>query len=48
MKTPDLAGRIDMLKQVYDEQFSLAAGEDHEKATLRLVPRISFIGGGGY
>jgi len=48
MKTPELAGRIDMLKQVYDEQFNLAAGEDHEKATLRLVPRISFIGGGGY
>jgi hypothetical protein len=48
MKTPELAPRIDMLKQVYDEQFNLAAGEDHEKATLRLVPRISFIGGGGY
>jgi hypothetical protein len=48
MKTPELAGRIDMLKNVYDEQFNLAAGEDHEKATLRLVPRISFIGGGGY
>ena len=48
MKTPELAGRIDMLKQVYDEQFNLSAGEDHEKATLRLVPRVSFIGGGGY
>lgn len=48
MKTPELAGRIDMLKQVYDEQFNLAAGEDHEKAALRLVPRVSFIGNGGY
>lgn len=48
MKTPELAGRIDMLKQVYDEQFNLAAGEDHEKATMRLVPRVSFIGNGGY
>jgi hypothetical protein len=48
MKTPELAPRIDMLKQVYDEQFNLAAGEDHEKATLRLVPRVSFIRGGGY
>jgi hypothetical protein len=48
MKTPELAPRIDMLKQVYDEQFNLAAGEDHEKATLRLVPRISFISNGGY
>lgn len=47
MKTPELEQRIGMLKQVYDEQFNLAAGEDHEKATLRLVPRVSFIGGGG-
>lgn len=46
MKTPELAGRIDMLKQVYDEQFNLAAGEDHEKATLRLVPRQAYIGAG--
>jgi hypothetical protein len=47
MKVPELAGRIDMLKRVYDEQYALAAAEDHEKATLRLVPRIAFIGGGG-
>ena len=47
MKVPELANRIDMLKQVYDEQYRLAAAEDHEKATLRLVPRIAFIGGGG-
>jgi len=46
MKVPELAGRIDMLKQVYDEQYKLAAAEDHEKATLRLVPRVAFIGGG--
>jgi len=47
MKVPELQGRLDMLKAVYEEQFKLAAGEDHEKATLRLVPRMSFIGGGG-
>jgi hypothetical protein len=47
MKVPELMGRLDMLKAVYEEQFKLAAGEDHEKATLRLVPRMSFIGGGG-
>jgi len=47
MKVPELAGRIDMLKRVYDEQYQLAAAEDHEKATLRLVPRVAFIGGGG-
>ena len=28
MKTPDLAGRVQMLKAEYDEQFNLAAGED--------------------
>jgi hypothetical protein len=47
MKVPELMGRLDMLKAVYEEQYKLAAGEDHEKATLRLVPRMSFIGGGG-
>jgi len=40
MKVPELAERIQMLKADYDEQFNLAAGEDREKATLRLVPRI--------
>jgi hypothetical protein len=46
MKVPELQGRLDMLKKVYDEQYALAAQEDREKATLRLVPRIAFIGGG--
>lgn len=46
MKTPELMSRVDMLKQVYEEQYKLAAAEDHEKATLRLVPRQAFIGGG--
>ena len=45
MKDPTLAGRLDMLKQVYDEQFNLSAGEDHEKAPIRFVPRQMFIGG---
>lgn len=46
MKVPEFQGRMDMLKAVYDEQYKLAAGEDHEKATLRLAPRIAYIGGG--
>jgi hypothetical protein len=46
MKVPEFQGRLDMLKAVYEEQYKLAAGEDHEKATLRLAPRISYIGGG--
>jgi hypothetical protein len=45
MKDPALAQRLDMLKGVYDEQFNLAAGEDHEKAPIRFVPRQMFIGG---
>ena len=48
MKVPDLVSRLDMLKAVYDEQFNLAAGEDREKAALRLVPRAQFIGGSFY
>lgn len=46
MKVPELQGRLDMLKKAYDEQYALAAQEDREKATLRLAPRIAFIGGG--
>jgi hypothetical protein len=41
VKQPELADRIPLLKQIYDEQFDLAAGEDREKAPIRLVPRIS-------
>jgi hypothetical protein len=46
MKVPELAPRMDMLKNIYNEQFELAAQEDREKATLRLVPRMAYIGGG--
>lgn len=38
MKKPEAAGRIQMLKQVYDEQFQYAADEDREKAPLRFYP----------
>jgi len=49
IKVPELMPRIQMLKQIYDEAFETAAGEDREKAPLRLVPRPMFIGsGGGY
>lgn len=46
MKVPELMPRIEMLKDVYDEQFNLAAGEDREKAAVRFVPRQAYIGGG--
>jgi hypothetical protein len=45
IKTPDLMPRIQMLKQIYDETFEIAAGEDREKAAVRFVPRQMFIGG---
>ena len=49
IKTPELMPRIQMLKQIYDETFEIAAGEDREKAAIRFVPRQMFIGnGGGY
>jgi hypothetical protein len=45
MKVPELMPRLEMLKATYNEQFDLAAGEDREKAAIRLVPRQMFIGG---
>ena len=44
VKVPELMPRIQMLKQMYDETFETAAGEDREKAAIRLVPRQMFIG----
>lgn len=46
MKVPELAQRVPMLKEAYNEQFDLAAGEDREKAAIRFVPRRMFIGSG--
>jgi hypothetical protein len=46
LKIPEAMDRVPMLKQVYDESFELAAGEDREKAAIRFVPRQQFIGGG--
>jgi hypothetical protein len=40
MKIPASEPRLPMLKAVYNEEFDLAAAEDREKATIRLVPRI--------
>jgi hypothetical protein len=45
IKVPELMQRVPMLKQMYDEAFELAAGEDREKAAVRFVPRQMFIGG---
>ena len=45
IKVPELMPRIQMLKQIYDEAFETAAGEDREKAPVRFVPRPMYIGG---
>tara|TARA_R110001592_G_scaffold280631_1_gene547988 strand:- start:247 stop:831 length:585 start_codon:yes stop_codon:yes gene_type:complete len=39
-KIPELFPRVEMLKSQYEEQYALAAGEDREKASISLVPRI--------
>lgn len=46
MKVPGAIDRLQVLKQQYDEAWELAAGEDREKAAVRLVPRRMFIGSG--
>lgn len=46
VKTPELMQRVSMLKDMYDEAFAAAAGEDREKASIRFVPREMYIGGG--
>lgn len=40
MKRAEAAPRSQMLKQVYDEEFRMAAEEDREKASVRFVPHI--------
>ena len=43
IKVPEFVDRIQMLKQAYEEQFQLAAGEDREKASVRFTPRMGRI-----
>jgi len=40
MKVPDLAPRLPLLQQEYELQFKMAASEDREKSTWRIVPRF--------
>ena len=43
MKLPNVdPGRIQMLKQDYEQAYQNAADEDREKASIRFVPRSSF------
>ena len=45
MKKPEVAARAAPLKQEYEFQFQLAAGEDEETASIKFVPFDTFMGG---
>ena len=47
MKKPEASARVVPLKQEYEYQFELAAGEDSETASIKFVPYNTFILGGG-
>jgi hypothetical protein len=38
LKRPALMNRVQMLKQIYDEQFQMAYEEDRERVPLRIIP----------
>ena len=41
MKKPSAFNRVDMLKAAYEEQWTLAAGEDRTRASFRFVPYVA-------
>ena len=43
MKRPEVANRVVALKQEYEFQFELAAGEDEETASIKFVPFNTFM-----
>ena len=46
MKKPEAMARILPLKEIYEEQFELAAGEDRERASFSFVPFNTMMIGG--
>ena len=46
MKRPEVANRVQALKQEYEFQFELAAGEDRDTSSIRFVPFSTFYGAG--
>jgi len=46
MKKPEVSDRVIPLKQEYEFQFELAAGEDQESASLRFIPFSTFYTSG--
>jgi len=45
MKRPEVSDRVAALKQEYEFQFELAAGEDTETASIKFVPHNTFFVG---
>jgi hypothetical protein len=43
MKKPEASARVSALKQEYEFQFELAAGEDEETASIKFVPYDTFM-----
>tara|TARA_R110000765_G_scaffold394476_1_gene487999 strand:+ start:755 stop:1513 length:759 start_codon:yes stop_codon:yes gene_type:complete len=41
VKKPEAIDRVSMLKQIYEEQFKMAADEDRVKTSARFVPNLS-------
>ena len=46
MKKPEVAARVQPLKQEYEFQFELAAGEDTDSSSIKFVPYDTFYLGG--
>lgn len=46
MKKPEVAARVAPLKQEYEFQFQLAAGEDTDSSSIKFVPYDTFYLGG--
>lgn len=44
LKRPESIDRVPMLKQMYDELWEQAAGEDRDKSSQRFVPQMGYIG----
>lgn len=47
MKKPEVNERVQPLKQEYEFQFQLAAGEDRDSSSIQFVPFNTFYGAGG-
>ena len=45
LKVPGADARSGNLKQMYEEQWTIAAEEDRDRASVRFVPKIASVGG---